>query len=154
MAAHDTLDTLYILFAFLFQIVLILHFALRRWAFSTALHYGPLVYALGVPAVALSLAQIIAGKPWYLWLAGFLYAVWGLFGYWVEYVRRVDWRAGGHWPIFGAYIILYLATVMFYWWPLATFDRRLWVAYSVLFLVSTVLNVSSHRKDPRPRAAG
>ena len=152
-AALDTLDILFILFGFLFQIVLIIHFALRRWAFQTALRYGPLVYALGIPALALCIAQIAAGKAWYLWLAGILYAVWALLGYWVEYVRRIDWRSGGHRLIFAVYVTLYLATVMFYWWPLAALSRPLWFAYAVLFVIATILNVTSHRGDARPRPA-
>lgn len=154
MAARDTLDILFILFAFLFQIVLIIHFALRRWAFAAALRFGPLVYALGLPALGLSLAQMAAGKPWYLWLAGFLLAIWAVFGYWVEYVRRIDWRSGGHRLIFAVYVSLYLATMMFYWWPLATLARPLWYAYAVLFVIATILNVTSHRGDARPRPVG
>lgn len=153
MNAHDTLDIVYILFAFLFQIVLIIHFALRRWAFADALRFGPLVYALGLPALGLSLAQTAAGKPWYLWLAGFLLAVWAVFGYWVEYVRRIDWRSGGHRLIFAVYVSLYLATMMFYWWPLAIFTRRLWAAYAVLFVIATILNIASHTPTRRPRPA-
>jgi hypothetical protein len=34
---------------------------------------------------------------------------------------------------------------MFYWWPLARIDRRLWLAYAVLFVASTWLNAISHR---------
>jgi hypothetical protein len=147
----DALDTLFVVFAFLFQAVLIIHFAFRRWAFAAALRYGFLVYALAVPALAISVAQMAGGKPWYLWLGGCLFAVWGLFGYWVEYIRRIDWRPGGHRSVFALYITLYLATVMFYWWPLATLARPLWYAYGFQFLVSTILNISSHRAQERPR---
>lgn len=89
MPTLDTLDTLFVVMAFLFQIALVVHFAPRRWAFNTAIRYGPSVYALALPAAALSLAQIIAGKPWYLWLAGLLYAGWAAFGYYVEYIRHI-----------------------------------------------------------------
>lgn len=153
MAGLDTLDTLFVLFGFLFQVVLIIHFAARRWAFDTAMHYGPLVYALGIPALVLSLVQIAAGKPWTLWLAGVLYAIWALFGYYVEYIRHIDWRSGGHAAVFAVYIFLYLATVMFYWWPLLDLYRPLWYAYAVLFLIATALNLASHRGEERPRPA-
>jgi hypothetical protein len=149
MRTLDTLDTLFVVFAFALQIVLIAHFALRRWRFDTAMRYGPFVYILAIPAVCLSAAQIAGGKPWYLWLAGVLYAVWALFGYYVEYVRRIDWRSGGHAAIFAAYIILYLGTVMFYWWPLATLSRPLWYLFAVLFVISTILNAVSHRRPHR-----
>jgi hypothetical protein len=154
MFGLDTLDSLFVVFAFLFQTILIIHFAVRRWDFDTAMHFGPFVYALGIPAMGLSLVQIAAGKPWTLWLAGVLCAVWGLFGYYVEYVRHIDWRAGGHAAVFAVYILLYLATVMFYWWPLANLYRPLWFAYAVLFVAATILNVMSHRGTSRPRRVG
>lgn len=152
MAGLDTLDTLFIIFGFLFQMVLIIHFAVRRWAFDVAMRYGLLVYALAIPALALSVAQFDAGKPWYLWLAGFLYAIWALFGYTVEYVRRIEWREPILWPIFVPYITLYLATVMFYWWPLARLYRPLWFVYGGLFVLATILNVTSHRRPEDRRA--
>ena len=46
----DSLDSLFVVTAFLFQILLIVHFSLRKWRFETALRYGPLVYALSIPA--------------------------------------------------------------------------------------------------------
>lgn len=153
MTTLDTLDILFIGFAFFFQIVLIAHFALRRWRFATAMRYGPFVYALAVPAICLSVAQIAGDKPWYLWLAGALYAVWATFGYYVEYVRRIDWRTGGHAAVFATYIVLYLATVMFYWWPLAALYRPLWYVYAVLFVIATILNVASHRQPDESQQA-
>ena len=144
LSSLDALDTLFVFLAFLIQAVLIIHFAVRRWAFAAATRYGFLVYALAIPALALSVAQMAGGKPWYLWLSGCLFAVWALFGYLIEYVRRIDWRSGGHWTVFALYVSLYLATVMFYWWPLATLARPLWYAYGFLFVVSTLLNIGSH----------
>lgn len=141
-------ETAYVLFAFFLQVVLIIHFAVRRRSLATAVRYGPLVYALGIPAVLLSLWQASAGEPWYLWLAGVLFGLFALFGYSVEYVWRINWRSPIVWPVFIPYIALYLAAICFYWWPLATLDRVLWVAYSGLFAISTVLNIVSHQKAP------
>jgi len=42
------------------------------------------------------------------------------------------------------YVNLYLASMMFYWWPLATIDRTLWYVYAALFVISAALNVISH----------
>ncbi|MEZ4519501.1 MAG: hypothetical protein R3C44_22610 [Chloroflexota bacterium] len=92
MLGLNSLDTLFVLFAFLIQTVLIIHFALRCWAFETAVKYGPFVYALGIPAAALSMAQFVAGEPWYMWLGGVLFAIFGAFGYIVEYVFDIEWR--------------------------------------------------------------
>lgn len=155
MFGLDSLDVLFVVFAFLFQIVLIIHFAVRRWAFDKAIRYGPVVYALAIPALALSIAQIIAGKPWTLWLAGILYAIWASFGYYVEYVRHIEWRDPIRWPVIGPYVFLYLATIMFYWWPLWDLALPLWYVYTALFIIATYLNVTSHQRpgEEQPRTA-
>ncbi len=141
----DKYDTLFICAAFLFQVVLIIHFALRKWKFDIALRYGPIVYALGIPAAILSLLLVLVGKPWFLWMSGFLYLIWGIFGYVVEYIRHIQWRNPIQWIVLIPYIAVYLATIMFYWFPLALFFKLLWYIYAVLFLASTVLNVTSHK---------
>jgi hypothetical protein len=125
MDGMDNLEILFIIWAFLFQVILIIHFALRKWRFSTAMRYGPIVYGLGIPAAAISILFLISGKTWSLWLGGFIYLVWGIYGYSIEYVQKIQWRNPVRWGIFGPYICLYLATIMFYWWPLALFSRPL-----------------------------
>jgi hypothetical protein len=145
MFGLDRLDTLYIAAAFLFQLVLIFHFAMRKWRFQTAIRYGPLVYGLAIPAAALSVALLLGGKGWAFWLGGFLYLAWALYGYTVEYVRRLEWRSPMRWSIGGPYLVLYLATVMFYWWPLARLYKPLWYVSAILFVASTVLNMMSHQ---------
>jgi hypothetical protein len=67
----------------------------------------------------------------------------------VEYLLHIEWRSPIRWPIFIPYLTLYLASIMFYWWPLATISRPLWYVYAVLFVVSTVLNAASHKGQPR-----
>jgi hypothetical protein len=146
MFGADILETLFVISAFLFQVILIIHFALRKWRFALAMRYGWIVYLLGLPAAALSLFILLAGKSWYLWLSGFIYLVWAIYGYSVEYVRGIQWRSPINWSVLGPYIILYLATVMFYWWPLALIYKPLWYIYAVLFLTSTILNVTSHQR--------
>jgi hypothetical protein len=140
----DNFEMLFVVTAFLFQLVLIVHFALRRWRFDTAMRYGPLVYALSLPAVAVSILLLLGGKTWELWLSGFLYVAWAIYGYTVEYARKIEWRNPIRWTIGGPYVLLYLAAVMFYWFPLGLLSKPLWYAYGVLFLVSTYLNVTSH----------
>jgi len=114
MAGLDGLEALFVVSAFLFQTILIVHFALRKWHFPLAMRYGWIVYALGVPAAAASLLLALGGKPWSLWLSGFLYLAWAAFGCTVEYAIEIQWRSPIRWPIFGPYVVLYLATVMFY----------------------------------------
>ena len=144
MASMDTLDILFICAAFLFQSVLTVHFAMRKWRFETAIRFGWLVYALSIPAALFSIVQWTAGKPWYFWLAGFLFLAWAAFGYGVEYRYRLEWRSPIRWSIFVPYVLLYLATSMFYWWPLARLSRPLWFVFTVLYIVGMVLNITSH----------
>jgi hypothetical protein len=145
MDQPDSLDLLYVTTAILFQIILIVHFALRKWRFALAMRLGPLVYALSIPAVMISIVLLWNGKPFSLWLGGFLYLAWGIFGYWVEYTREIQWRSPIRWSIFVPYILLYLSTEMFYWFPLALIWKPLWYAGAVLFIISTTLNATSHQ---------
>ncbi len=145
MLGFDNQVLIFIIWAFLFQVILIIHFALRKWRFNIAMRYGPIIYALGIPAVVLSIYLLLGGKPWYLWISGFIYLVWGIFGYWAEYVQKIQWRNPVRWAILIPYISLYLGTIMFYWWPLIRISRPLWVAYAVLFVICTILNATSHK---------
>ncbi len=108
--------------------------------------YGWIVYALSLPAAIVSVILLLGGETWSLWLGGFIYLVWAIDGYTVEYVRKLEWRNPIRWSVFGPYVFLYLATVMFYWWPLGLISRPLWYLYAFLFLLSTILNVTSHKR--------
>ena len=144
----DNLDSLFVITAFLFQVVLIIHFTLRKWAFDAyTMKYGWVVYALSVPAAAVSVILLLNGKTWSLWLGGFLYLIWAIFGYFVEYVKGIKWRIPIRWSILVPYLLLYLSTVMFYWWPLALINRTLWYVGAVLFIISTILNITSHKRS-------
>lgn len=146
MFGLESLELLFVIWAFLFQAILIVHFSLRRWAFDRyVLKFGRIVYAMSIPAVVVSLFLLLGGKTWSLWMGGCIYLVWAAYGYSVEYVKGIQWRNPIRWPIFGPYVFLYLATIMFYWWPLGLISRPLWYVYAVLFVVSTTLNVTSHR---------
>lgn len=151
MAGLAPLEALYIGCAFGFHTALLVHFALRRWRFAQAVRHGWWVYALSVPAAAASALLFANGRPWWLWLGGLLYLLWAGLGYAVEYLRPTEWRAPVRWPIFVPYIGLYLATTMFYWWPLARVWRPLWYVATVFFAANTYLNITSHRR-PTPTA--
>ena len=144
MSGLDRYDRLFVFAAFFIQIVLLVFFALRKWKFDTAMQFGWIVYALAVPAVIVSLVLLIGGKPWHLWLAGFLYAAWAILGYVVDIARQVEWRSPILWPVLIPYVLLYLSSLMFYWWPLGNIQRPLWFIYAVLFVISTILNITSH----------
>lgn len=141
----DNLDRLYVVWAFIFIIVFILHFAIRKPFFEGyTLKYGWIVYALCIPSAIVSLILLIGGKNWYFWLAGFLFVIYAAFGYWVDYVAKIQFRNPVKLSVLLPYVFLYLATVMFYWWPLARLSKPLWIVYTILFVVATLLNITSH----------
>lgn len=144
ISSLDGYDKLFVFTSFFLQVVLLVFFALRKWKFETAIHFGWIVYALAVLAVVVSLVLLVGGKPWYIWLAGFLYLSWAVFGYIVDIAHPVEWRSPILWPVFIPYVLLFTSSLMFYWWPLANIYRPLWIIYSVLYVISTILNISSH----------
>jgi hypothetical protein len=145
MFGLDSLETLFVAWAFFFQIVHIVHFALRRRFFeSYTLKIGWIVYALSIPAVVISIVLLLGGKTWSFWLGGFLFLIYAAYGYLVDYVKRIRWRSPLRLRIMFPYVSLYLGTVMFYWWPLGLLSRPLWAAFGVLFVVGTILNITSH----------
>ncbi len=137
--------SVYLIVAFAFQTALDAHFALRNWMFEGYIvRWGWIFYALSLPAFAASLWLRRAGAPVSLWLGGVLFLIWAAFGFAVEYLAHIAWRSPPVWPIFIPYVLLYLATVMFYWWPAATVSRPAWYALAALFLLGTWLNLRSH----------
>lgn len=145
MPKLDNLDKLFIVWAFLLQILLIVHFAIRKPLFeSYTVKFGWIIYALCIPAVVISIVLMRGGKSWSFWLGGFLFLVFAIFGYWADYVAQIQFRSPLRLSILFPYIFLYLATVMFYWWPLAVLSHPLWSIYAILFVIATILNVTSH----------
>ena len=141
----DKLEKLFVVWAFLFQIVLIVHFTLRKPFFeSYTKKFGWIVYALCIPAVVISIILLRGGKSWSFWLGGFLFVVFAAFGYWIDYVAQIPFRNPLRLSILFPYVFLYLATVMFYWWPLGLLSRQLWFVYAILFVIATILNITSH----------
>jgi hypothetical protein len=144
MSGLDRHERLFVSTAFSIQIVLLVFFALRKWRYDTAILYGRIVFLLAVPAVIVSLIILKAGKPWQFWFGGFLFATWAIFAYIVDFASPVAWRSPIYWPVFIPYVLLYASSLMFYWFPLGNIQRPLWFIYAVLFVISTILNISSH----------
>ena len=145
MTKLDNLDKLFIGWAFLFQILLIAHFAIRKPLFeSYTVKYGWMIYALCIPAVVISIVLIRGGKSWSFWLGGFLFLVYAVFGYWIDYVAQIQFRSPIRPSVMVPYVVLYLATVTFYWWPLGLLSRPMWLVYAILFVSATILNIASH----------
>jgi hypothetical protein len=148
MIGFDMLDTLFVGWALLLQLGLSIYFAFRKWAYETALRQGWIVYASGMPALFISMWLWRADKPWYLWVAGLVFGAWTLFGYIVDRVRHISWRRPLYWPVLVPYVFLYLAGQCLYWWGVGLLSRPLWFVYAALFVISTVLNLTSHG-EPR-----
>jgi hypothetical protein len=144
MSGLDRFDNLFVITAFFIQIVLLIFFALRKWMIDTAMQVGWIVYALAVPALIISVLLLMNGKSWYFWLGGFLYTAWAILGYIVDVARPVAWRSPVYWPVFIPYVLLYLSSMMFYWFPVGNVYRPLWFVYAVLLVISTILNSTSH----------
>ena len=145
MFGLDKLDMLFVIWAFFLQITLIAHFALRKPFFeSYTLYFGWIVYALCFPAAVISFILLLGGKSWSFWLGGFLFLIYAAYGYWIDYIKGIEWRNPLRKDIMFPYMTLYLGTIMFYWWPLALLYRPLWFVFGALFVIGTILNITSH----------
>ena len=67
-----------------------------------------------------------------------------IFGYYVDYIAGIQFRNPFLASVGIPYVILYLGTVMFYWWPLWPMSRLLWGGYTILYVAAMVLNIRSH----------
>jgi hypothetical protein len=144
MAGLDKFDSLFVIWAFLMQICLTVLFAIRRVNLDLILQYGWIFYLLSIPAVIVSIIMLRNGKDWSFWVGGFIFLAWAIFGYMVEYSFGIKWRNPVVWAVLVPYVVLYLGTIMFYWFPLGILSRPLWYIYSVLFALGTYLNITSH----------
>ena len=145
MQGLDQLNWLFVIWSFFYQIALIIHFSIRKRFFERyTMKYGWIVYALALPGVVISILLLLAGKSWSFWLGGFLLLIFSIYGYYIDYIKKVEWRKPLNKSIMFPYIFWYLTTIMFYWWPLALISKPLWYVYAVLFVAATVLNVRSH----------
>lgn len=141
----DKYDKLFVIWAFALQIILIIHFAIRKPLFeSYTMKFGWLVYALWVPSVVISIILMRAGKSWHFWAGGFLFLLYAIFGYYIDYIGHIQFRNPFNASVGIPYVFLYLVTVMFYWWPLWPMSRLLWGGYTVLYIIAMILNIRSH----------
>jgi hypothetical protein len=93
MFGLDSFDTLFILWAYFLEIVLVVHFAIRKPLYETYTRkWGWMVYALSIPGVVVSLILLIEGKSWSFWLGGFLYLIFAGYGFWIDYIKAISWR--------------------------------------------------------------
>lgn len=138
-------------FGFTCQLLLLAFFAAHRWRPAAETGIGRLVYGLGAPAPVLAVSFAVAGQPWYLVLAFVLYAAWAGLGAYIDMIRPIPWRRPPRWPILLPYAGLLIAALLAFWMPLWWVDRRLWVAFGILYAAHTTLNILAHR-TASPRA--
>ncbi|MCJ7717165.1 MAG: hypothetical protein MUO54_11690 [Anaerolineales bacterium] len=145
MFGLDKLDILFVIWAFFLQMVLIIHFAIRKpFIESYTKKFGWIVYALCIPAAVLSIILLLGGKTLSFWMGGFLFLIYSAYGFWIDYVKKIPWRNPLRRDIMFPYVTLYLSTIMFYWWPVGMLYRPLWYVFAVLFIIGTILNITSH----------
>ena len=141
----DSLTRLFVLWAFFLIIVLGIHFAIRKPLMeSYTKKFGWVVYALCIPAAIISVILLLGGKDWTLWLGGILFVIYAAFGFWVDFIAKIQFRKPLRLSIVIPYVLLYLAMLMFYWWPLWPISRSLWLIYTILYVIVTILNIRSH----------
>jgi len=134
-----------IVFGFGCQLALLAFFAAHRWWPAREWALGRLVYGLGIPAALLAVVLVIVGPAWPWALALALYAVWAAVGAWLDIIHPIPWRDPPRLAILVPYALLLIAALLAFWIPLWWIDRRLWVAFGILYAAHTTLNVLSHR---------
>jgi hypothetical protein len=123
-------------------------FAGRRWWRSLAERFGWIVYAFSGLGLPLSGWLLLDGQSWRLFIGPLLMALWALFGAYVDLWRPSQWRRSPiAWNVFVPYLALYISAQMFMWWPLWNIERAAWLAFLLLFVPSTILNIRGHFGD-------
>ncbi len=151
----DTFDlplVLYVSFAFLIQVLLILNFAARNWKPEIERTYGWIIYALGAPSVVLAALMLVEERPWYFVLPPFLYFIWAIFGYVVDLWRPTAWRNPPRWGIFVPYVGLFVSSLLLFWGSMWSIGNSYWIAFGAMYAIHTIFNIFSHRRRS-PQAA-
>lgn len=73
---------------------------------------GRLVYALCIPGLIISIIILLGGKSWSFWSGGILLLIFSIYGYYVDYIKKEEWRKPIKKSIFFPYVFWYLATIM------------------------------------------
>jgi hypothetical protein len=145
---------LFVAFAFLSQVTLVLYFSAWRWKPDLATKWGWLIYALGIPALGLGLLFASVAQPWYYVLAFYLFVAWSAFGATVDILRPIEWRTPIRWSVLAPYLTLYIAAQFAFWIPLWSISIMAWIIYAVLYSACTILNISTHGSRTPSKVAG
>lgn len=137
-------EILFATFGIATQAVLVWFFAARRWRPADADRFGWVAYAAGGLGLPIGAWLALDGQSPNLFIGPLLMAAWALFGAVVDLWRPREWRRPIAWRVLGPYLALYFFAQMFLWWPLWTIERAAWVAFLVLFVPNTALNIGGH----------
>jgi hypothetical protein len=140
------MEFLFIAFAFLSQILLILNFAARNWKPVFERRYGWITYAMGVPALILGIVFLLDGQPGSYVFAPFTYAAWAAFGATIDLIRPVSWRSPTRWSVFIPFVLLFMIAQFAFWIPLWSIGIAYWIVYTLMYALNTALNLNSHRR--------
>ena len=151
MNTSELLLAVYVAFAFLVQALLIINFTARNWKPEIERSYGWIIYALGAPSVILGALMYVEDQPWFFVVPPLLYFIWAVFGYFVDLWRPTAWRNPPRWSIFVPYVGLFAASLILFWVSMWYVNLIYWIAFGVMYVVETILNIYSHRrKSPSP----
>lgn len=132
-------------FGIVSQLWLVAFFASRRWAPRRADAYGRRAYNFALAGLALGAWLALAGANPRLIGGPVLLAAWAALGIAVDLWRPRPWRGPPiEWRVMAPYVALYLFAQMFLWWPLWDLARPAWLAFGLLFVVNTGLNLHGH----------
>lgn len=136
--------TVFALFGIATQLALVVFFAARRWVPDRALLFGRFAYSAAGFGLPLGAWLAIDGQSWRLWAGPLMLAAWAAFGATLDLWRKVQWRDPIVPRLFAPFVTLYFLAQMFLWWPLLDIARTAWVAFTILFVVNTLLNLLGH----------
>jgi hypothetical protein len=156
MGEHVVMDgseIAFVAFGLVWQAALLAFFVARRWRPALTDGLGVVAYSIGGLGLPLAAWLVLAEPPfWRLAIGPFLAAGWALLGWWVDLHRPRPWRGPPiRWNVLVPYVGLYFWAQMFLWWPLWDIERAAWVAFLVLFVGNTTLNLVGHRRSATAR---
>jgi hypothetical protein len=135
----------FVAFGLASQSLLVAFFAARRWWPRHGERLGMAGYGFAALGLPLAVLLALAGAPGTLLVGPPLMGAWALLGWTVDVYRPRPWRGP---PIdlrvMVPFVGVYLVAQMWMWWPLWNLARGAWLAFLVLFVANTALNIGGH----------
>lgn len=144
MLGGDVYLSIFVIFGFVLQVLLLLNFTARILKPELELRWGRIIYYLGLVTLVLGVIYIVKGAPWNLTPAFLIYTVWAAYGYYVDVLKKIEWRSPPKLQVFIPYVTLYIIALFSFWMPLLDINWWLFIIFGVLLEVHTFINISSH----------